>query len=547
MDCFIQAEIERIALCSSTQIGKTEGIFNMLGYAIDQDPGPGMIVYPIDKLAERVSENRIEPMVIGSPALADKYNKRASEKLELQFKTMTLYLSGANSPATLANVPIRYLFRDEIDKFPRWSGKEADPMKLSEERTRTFYNKKIVDVSTPTLKTGNIWQAIEAADVLYRYWVPCPHCGGWQQFSFKQIKWPKDFDDGNKIRDTAWYECSECHAKIYDTHKMEMLRAGRWKPDKEPAGRVRFVAFHINAIYSPWVTFGQVAKEFWDSKDFPEKLMNFVNSWLAEPWEDKAAAMDSDKVLERQSDLPEGVVPEYTQLLTGGVDVQKGYMYWEIDAWGAKLTSQNIAHGIVESWEELEEIMNKRWPDTNGEAKWQVNLCGIDAGFDTEAVYEFCLEHQDWAVPVKGSSNPMTARYRRTIIDNPGSKAYGQALYIVDTDQYKNLIAARLNKPIGIGCFMVYAECDEDYARQLTAEHKIRERKGDREIETWVPKTSAAKNHYLDCRVYSSVAADLLHVRYLNELKETSQTPPVRQSEKDNDDWLADKGEGWIK
>ncbi|MDR7869208.1 MAG: hypothetical protein RIN56_20675, partial [Sporomusaceae bacterium] len=279
----------------------------------------------------------------------------------------------------------------------------------------------------------------------------------------------------------------------------------------------------------------------------PEKLMNFINSWLAEPWEDKAAALDRDVVLEKQAPEPECVVPEWTQLLTGGVDVQKGYMYWGIDAWGAKLTSQNIAHGIVETWEELTQIMNRHWPDTNGEAKRQVNLCAIDSGYDTENVYDYCLENQDWAVPVKGSSTPMISRYRRSKIDNPNSKAFGQVLYMVDPDQYKNLIAARINKPVGPGCFMVYAGCDAEYAEQLTSEHKIRDRKGNREIETWVPKTSSIPNHYLDCKVYSSLAADLLQVRYLEELQEASQPQPVRQSEKADDDWLDDKGEGWLE
>jgi phage terminase large subunit GpA-like protein len=128
------------------------------------------------------------------------------------------------------------------------------------------------------------------------------------------------------------------------------------------------------------------------------------------------------------------------------------------------------------------------------------------------------------------------------MIDNVSSKAYGQSLYIVDTDQYKNLIAARLNRPIGTGCFMVHAQCDKDYAFQLTSEHKIRTRKGNRDIETWVPKTSSAANHYLDTEVYATLAADLLHVRYLEEL------PPPRpqpKGEDKSDEWIEVK-EDWL-
>lgn len=546
MDEFCNPEIEEITFVAGSQLGKTEAEYNMLCFAIDQDPGPVLVVYPTDKLAEFASENRLQPMFKLSPAISGKFDERASEKLELQFESNYVALIGANSPADAASRPVRYVFFDEIDKYPRWTGKEASPLELVGERQKTFYNKKTIKVSTPTIKMGNIWRSYEKSNLQLKYTVPCPHCGQEQLFIFKQIKWPEGMKDPQLVRFAAWYECEHCHERIDDRHKMEMLRSGDWKSQNIPIGRVKSIAFHLNSIYSPWLTFGDVAAKFLSVKDTPEDLMNFVNSWLAEPWEDKAATLDRDLVLEKQGPEPECVVPEWAQLLTGGVDVQKGYFYWGIDAWGAKLTSQNIAHGVVETREDIEKIMNRRWPDTNGEAKWQVNLCAIDSGYDTENVYDFCLVNQDWAVPVKGSSTPMISRYRRSKIDNPNSKAFGQALYIVDPDQYKNLIAARINRPVGTGCFMIYSGCDKEYAEQLTSEHKIRERKGNREIETWVPKSSAARNHYLDCKVYSSLAADLLQVRYLDDLAEseaTPATPPVRD---DPDNWLKVKEDDWL-
>ncbi|UTW68665.1 phage terminase large subunit family protein [Anaerobacillus sp. HL2] len=36
----------------------------------------------------------------------------------------------------------------------------------------------------------------------------------------------------------------------------------------------------MNTLYSPFVRFGEIAKEFLASKDDPEALQNFVNSWL---------------------------------------------------------------------------------------------------------------------------------------------------------------------------------------------------------------------------------------------------------------------------
>lgn len=549
MDCLCDESIREISMLKCTQIGGTESLLNMVGYVVDQDPARILYVLPDETTCKEFSDLRLQKMLDNCPTLAEKFYKNDSKDLLLKFKGGFLLLGSAQVPAKLAMWSVRYVFYDEIDKFVKWSGREASPLKLGEERTKNRINSKIVKVSTPTLKTGAIYQSWEKADVRYKYLVPCPHCGHRQTFEFKNIKWPKSEDekvDITMVRVTAYYECPHCHGRIDDRHKPLMLRAGSWVAQNKVAGKARSVAFHINSIYSPWLTFGDVAAEFLKSKDDPKDLMNFVNSWLGEPWEDKAATLDSSLVMEKQSDLPEGVVPDYTQLLTGGVDVQKNRMYWTIRAWGAKQTSQNIAHGMVETWEDLEFIMNKQWPDTNGELRWQVNLCAIDSGYDTENVYEFCLMNQDWAIPVKGSSTPMIARFKKSIIDKVDSKSYGQTLYIVDGDQYKSWIAAHLNRPLGTGCFMAYKDCDLDYAEQLTSEHKIKETKNNREVETWVPKTSHAQNHYLDSEVYAALAGDLLQVRYLDELQpETPRTTSMADKAED-DDWLNVKEDEWL-
>ncbi|MCC5467634.1 phage terminase large subunit family protein [Pelosinus baikalensis] len=547
MDCFADERIKEICWLKCTQIGGTEGLLNMVGYVIDQDPGRIMYVLPDEELCKDFSELRLQKMLKSCPTLAEKFYMNDSKDTLLKFKSGFIVFGSARVPGKLATWSTRYVMLDEIDKFPLWSGREANPLKLVEERTKNWWNSKIVKVSTPTLKTGAIYQAYEKSDIKYDYYVPCPYCGHEQTFTFKNITWPKNEDgtsDITIVRNAAYYECEKCKGRIDDRHKAAMLRAGKWKPKNKVAGKARSIGFHINSIYSPWLTFGSVAAEFLSSKDDPAALMNFVNSWLGEPWEDKAATLDSSKVLEKQSDLQESVIPDYTQIITAGVDVQKNRMYWSIRAWGAHYTSQNIAHGMVETWEELEFIMNKRWPDTNGELKWQVHLCAVDSGYDTENVYDFCLMNQDWAVPVKGSSTQMVARFKKSIIDNVSSKSYGQTLYIVDGDQYKNVIAARLNRPVGIGCFMVFKDCDLDYAEQLTSEHKIRTKKNNREVETWVPKTSHAQNHYLDTEVYAALAADLLQVRYLDEIQPEVESNSVVR-DKEEDDWINIKEEDW--
>jgi len=553
MDAFNDEEIKDITFVGGSQLGKTVAEQNMIGFAIDQDPGPMVIVYPTDKLAEFTSENRLEPMIQLSPALAGRYDKRASEKLELQFDNMYIALLGANSPSNLASRPVRYVFFDEVDKFPKWSGNEGSPIQLAGERTKTFFNSKIVKVSTPTVATGNIWRSYESADARFKYKIACPHCGHRQILKFRPqkkgesggIKWPEGMVEPALVKFSAWYECEHCQGRIDDRHKMDMLRRGDWEAENTPIGRVRSVGFHINSIYSPWVTFGDVAAKFLASKDIPEELMNFVNSWLAEPWENKSSKMQANIVLEKQLEYERGTFPEQAQLLTLGVDVQLNHFWWGVRAWGPKLTSWLVDYGRVETWAEIETIMDRPYPSIWGEVA-HINLACIDSGYNADEVYQFCAMHMDVCLPTKGSSKPMRSRHSVSMID----KYAGLRLYVFDSNQFKDFVAGRLTIAPGIpGSWNVYQGCDQRYADMICAEQKneIKDKKG-RVTYEWQPISSHAQNHMLDVEVNCALAAEIAGVRYLQEPEIVMSKPDPKQSNK----WLGDTGSrgntgNWMK
>ena len=96
MDEFNNYETEEIIYVKPTQVGGTECLQNMVGYIIQQDPAPTMIVYPTDKLAESISENRLQPMIKAAPGLKKRYLENDSTRLELQFDGMYLTLAGSN-------------------------------------------------------------------------------------------------------------------------------------------------------------------------------------------------------------------------------------------------------------------------------------------------------------------------------------------------------------------------------------------------------------------------------------------------------------------
>ena len=408
MDAFSDDRIEEIVFIKPTQVGGTESILNILGYIVDQDPSSTLVVYPSDTLAEDISKNRIQPMLRATKPLAEKFREDDSKLLALQFDNMYIPLTGANSAASLSSKPIRFVLLDEVDKYPPRSGggKEADPISLARERTNTFsYNKKIFITSTPTLKTGAIWREWESCTRQLFFYVPCPHCGRMQRLRFHQLKFPKE---GSKTERSAaaYYECPYCQGKISDADKHRMLQLGQWMNEGETEGTrasPKKTGFALNAIYSPWLSFADVAYKWLDAQGDQEKMQNFINSWLGEPWEDVGSTAGAQKVLDNRGVYTRGMVPDWAQIITCGVDVQQNCLYYTVDAWGQGKKIYNIDHDCIPGvdFNTLWDVINQTYYDTKGR-DWYIDLALIDSGDQTDQVYDFFFFYNPITVPVKG-------------------------------------------------------------------------------------------------------------------------------------------------
>lgn len=546
MDAFNDPYIQEINFCKSTQVGGTEVMLNIIGWIIMEDQAPVMIVYPSDDLAKDISNDKIKPSLTKTPEIKERFYANSSKELKLKFRGMTLYLRGSHSAEKLASKSIKYLFFDEIDKIDGASKKEASPYNLAKERTRTYtYSRKIYTCSTPTLKTNYVWRIHEDADEQRKFFVPCPHCGSHIIFQFDQIKFPKEGTNKERAEE-AVYICQECGGKITDRDKIKMLRKGEWRDVKKTCvGKARTVSFWINALYSRFLTWSEIVMEFLKSKNDPDQLQNFVNSWLAEPWEDKKTEMSKSMVLDRQTEIKEFIVPPWAKIITGGVDVQRSSFYWTIRAWGDHMTSQNITHGQYASREEVEDIMNLEFKKEDG-TPMIVNLALIDSGDQTDMVYDICADNSEWALPVKGANKELMTHYKISIVNKANSKANGMQLVTVDGDKYKDMIAARLRRRQGKGAWMVYAGCDEEYAVQITNEHKVNVKtQNGATKKKWIPKTSRPNNHYLDAEVYCFAAADMMGVRTLHLQEEDNEPEEQEYNKKEEQEWIKNK-EDWV-
>ncbi len=577
LDCFSDETVEEITLQWGTQLGKTLFQFICMGYAIDQDPGTGLYVMPDEQQAKRILKTRIIPTFEGSPVIrrhqAGKRWDNSSDRLD--FDRMFLFPAWSQSPASLASFPCRYVWLDETDKYPSWSGREADPAALAEERTKNYWNRKKSRVSSPSRPDGLINRHYRHSDQR-RYWVPCPHCGEYQVLAWSQVKWPEgETIDRIKIHRLAYYECEHCHERIEDGDKPEMLQRGVWAPKGCTVGTEGEVlgkpeggshpGFHLSSLYSPWVTFGEMAAEFLRSKNEPSKLMNFVNSWLAQVWQEKIEAVDDDAILGLATGYPLGYVPKGAAFLTGGCDIQGNRAYWAVRAWGHKEQSWLVAYGTVydDDQERVTELggtpatcfdklpIRRAFPveGTDGDVM-PVTLWCIDGRHRTDEAYLFGRANRDCVRVIMGSPTALQgALYVETSVDRDrkrGSRIRGRfAVYRLDTVAYKD----RINRLRSLQpqVYFISQDVTDEYWDHVTSEEKVIERNSrGKPTAVYALRAGHERNDLWDCEVYATAAADMRgwpH-RFMKTPAERKKTQRKEQERRDR--WVSRGEGGWF-
>jgi phage terminase large subunit GpA-like protein len=202
MDACSDPNIQEVVVMAGAQLGKTEAILNIIGYHIHHDPSPILVLQPTLDMAQAFSKDRVASGLIRStPALRDKVKDPRSRDsgnttLHKVFPGGALTMVGANSASGLASRPIRLVLCDEVDRYPTSAGTEGDPIQLARKRSATFWNRKIVMVSTPTNKgASRIEEAFEQSDQR-QFHLPCKHCHHEQVMKWANVRWDDDPDSG---------------------------------------------------------------------------------------------------------------------------------------------------------------------------------------------------------------------------------------------------------------------------------------------------------------------------------------------------------------
>ncbi|MCZ8520139.1 MULTISPECIES: phage terminase large subunit family protein [Paenibacillus] len=530
MNAVNDAGIEWVIVMSSAQVGKTEIILNTIGYFVDYDPAPMMLIQPTEGMAEAFSKDRLAPMIRDTPALSGKIRdvkSRGSDNtiLHKKFPGGHVTLGGANAPATLASRPIRVVLCDEVDRYPASAGTEGDPVSLVSKRTTTFWNRKIILVSTPTIKGASRIESAYEDSTMERWQLPCPSCGQYQPLTWGQIH----FAD-------ATHACSQCGA-LHGEFEWK-AGTGKWVARKDHA-KIR--GFHLNELASPWKRWSEIIEDFRKAKkDGLESLKVWVNTALGETWEEEGESLAEDKLFERLEEYPHAV-PDEVKLLTAAVDVQDDRFEIEVVGWGAGKESWGIEYHVIRGdlklpqvWNELREYLSRSWTKGN-QMKYSITCTCMDSGghFTTD-VYRFCAKLENrrvYAIKGQGAQN---GEYVPFLNGHMRTKREKAILFSLGVDEGKSKVFSRLQAadPGPNYChFPKEKGYNQDYFKGLTAEKQVTRYREGIPYKVW--KKVRERNEPLDLRVYNTAALEILNPK-LEEIDtgQKGQSPMLRGNAK---------------
>ena len=523
MDAVTDPAVKQITVMKSARVGYTKILDHVVGYFIAQDPSPILVVQPRVEDAEDYSRSEIAPMLRDTPVLAeiagDLKAKDANQRiLKRAFRNgASVSFVGANSPGGFRRITARIVAFDEVDGYPATgAGDEGDQITLGTKRTESFWNRKIILGSTPTVKGVSRIEKAWAESDQRRYHVACPGCGHRQVLRWANLRWDKD-EDGTHRPETAHFVCEARGCVIEEHHKPAMIAGGEWIAERPFTGHA---GFHIWAAYSlfPNAAWRYLVAEFLRVRKDPTLLQTFVNLVLGESWEEQAETVAGHALSTRGEAYDPLTLPEGVRVLTAGVDTQGDRLEVQVIGWGAKEESWPCLYEVIRGdpaqpdvWKQLDALLLETFK-TEGGRNLRVRACCADTGgHHAERVYAFASARKLRNVfAIKGVAGP------KAIWPRKASRAIGNnQVFIVGVDTAKDAIYARLRIPKPGPGFIHFPADDafgEEYFEQLTVEKVVTRYRMGQPMRVW-DKPKGARNEALDTFAYALAALKSLPLR----------------------------------
>lgn len=524
MNAFTEPGIHRVVVKSSSQIGKSDMMNNVIGRFAHLDPCAIMMIQPTIDMAQDYSKTRIAPMIRDTKVLNNLFYDVKSRDanntiLSKVFPGGRLIMCGANSPAGLASRPIRILLADEVDRFPDSAGTEGDPVDLAAKRMTTFWNSCMGLFSTPTNEGSSRIDEEYLAGTQEEWQHKCPNCGEYHLLrhidmtvDYKEIKTPS----GKKtviVNDVKW-RCPHCGFSFSEKEMKQTPQ--KYISRNADALKNGIRSFFVNGFTSPWMTWTRIMREWLEAKGDPEREKVIMNTVFGESYKQKGAFEDEQIFLRRResyrAELPNGVL-----LLTAAIDTQDNRLEYEVVGWGKEEECWGIRKGIVlgapnqdRTWKEIDNILDKTYHFADGKGLKVVRTFIDSGGHYTSDVYNYCQKNfHKQRFAIKGRGGPgIPLIYKIAKANN--AKA---PLILLGVDDGKQQIMDRLSIDSPGPLYFHFPQdegikelsnrgYDDLYFKGIISEHKKVYKRNGVLREVW-ETTKNVRNEPLDLRNYN--------------------------------------------
>lgn len=532
---------KRVVAKVASQMFKTQTAINWIGACIHRAPANILALQPTDGLAKRFSARISQAIrnvrVLRECVSGEKSRDKRNTTQAKDFKgDATLYINTAGAAANLAEITVRYLFIDEVDRLPPLI--EGDSVAIAEARaTQHERDCKFYEVSSPTIK------GISRIDELFEmgtkevYLVPCPHCGHHHELLLENFHYERDPDTG--YMDKAWFVCPENGCIIEERFKSQMFAdaemggTAHWHATSPGDGET--ISITMSAFYMPIGAIGwlSLAREHARAKKALERgdhtlMLAFMNTRMGLSYDNSLSATTVEQLQARAEKYPPRVMPDPALVLTAAVDKQDDRLEVQLEAFGPGLERWLIDHIVIPGrtsvphdqpgsvWEKLDEIRRTPIVHVSG-ALIYMSAYAVDSGDDSQTVYNYGMPRKGLACHItRGATRPKRPIISSTPtlqeVDWNGEKIpNGAELWTIGTDTAKEWIFSRIDLTDGPGALHFHDQLPMEWFEQLLSERKVLSYRGGHAVTKWV-KPNGARNEVLDLSVYNLAMAHRLEL-----------------------------------
>jgi len=561
----------------ASQSGKTTLSMVALNYFIDRTPSNIAFYLPNDNLVPSTSADRILPSIRRTPnakkiEVEKEINKLKDNTKIIRYGGGVLKVLSGNSAANRKSFPAKYIFIDETSEFKKTHITEI------EERGKTYseFGGKIIKTSTSLTSNDPCVKEHRQADCIMEYFIKCPKCKKehiddfLENVKYEELKGDLE-DEEFKVRyikharETAYYECPHCKAKLDDELFNKAVEKGRWEAIRGDIHKDKKVSFRASSMLSFFVTIGSMVDRYLNCGDDEELLRSFFNGYLSKVFTPKKKQKSHSELLPLiNEEMDKGKIWKDTLSIVGSVDVQKDHYYYAVVAFKQGVAVHICDYGRVENEIDLQYKILQGYKDDEDNIQY-VEKWAIDSGYDTKNVYDL-VEHlnslNDKAeydetlreifdkrqgipldvVPIKGANREMNVISQITTIESDiNGKKYDDSLklHIINTKMFKDNAQGYIDRSLnpeyeGKKRLSIHAQAGDDILKSFVSEHKVEviNKKGISRYE-WVPVKKHPFNHYWDCLVYCLYLGEKLDVRFREPIirQTVKRTPPPKREQ----------------